>query len=208
MKVAFVGYGQFGRQLHQYLKESHVIEEYVIFDDIIEHGRQVFPFNHYQNDAFQDHHFYVTVGYHHLSLRSSIISKLIQAGRKLPSFVHPSVLLSPTTKINSACIVLPGCILDQEVELAEGAILQQGVKLSHQTRIGESSYLSPGVIACGQVSIGKHCFIGAGACISNQVEIGDNSVIGIGSVVTSALPNATHAIGNPLRILAHALKLK
>lgn len=51
------------------------------------------------------------------------------------------------------------------------------------------------------VTIGNHVWIGARAIVLKGVIIGDNAVIAAGSVVTSDIPAATLAGGNPARVI-------
>jgi len=51
------------------------------------------------------------------------------------------------------------------------------------------------------VLIGSNCWIGTGATIMRGVTIGDGAVVGAMSMVTSDVPPATLAAGNPARII-------
>ncbi|MFN8619371.1 MAG: acyltransferase [Chloroflexota bacterium] len=53
----------------------------------------------------------------------------------------------------------------------------------------------------GKVEIGDRVFVGAGTIIMPGVRIGHDAIIGAGSVVTSEIPPATVAAGNPAKVI-------
>lgn len=55
------------------------------------------------------------------------------------------------------------------------------------------------------VTIGDDCWIGGGVIICPGVTIGDRCVIGAGSVVTRDIPSDSVAVGNPARVIRHAV---
>jgi len=208
MKVAFLGYGAFAKQLHAFLEALYPIEETLIFDDILAKEQKAFAIERCMDDQFREFSFFVGLGYHHLNARNILINNLIAAGRSLPSFIHPTAILAKSSSIGHGCIIFPGCIIDQDVIIKNGSVLHNGVIVSHNSVIGEACYLSPGTIISGRVHIEATCFLGTGTNVANDVTIGEGSKIAIGSVVIDSLTAGTNAIGNPLKILNHPLILR
>lgn len=209
MKAAYVGFGVLGRQIQSFVNEFEKPEHSVFFDDFLyeKKAENSFPFTHYSKDEFRDFDFYICLGYRHLPFKNKIIKELLQADKKVPSFIHPTIYIAPSSKVEAACILYPNSTIDMEVKIEQGALLNNSVIVSHNSIIGSCAYLSPGIVISGNVVVGENVFLGSGTVVSNNVQIGANSVIGVGSVLTRSIPDESNGIGNPFRILSHKLKL-
>jgi sugar O-acyltransferase (sialic acid O-acetyltransferase NeuD family) len=142
-----------------------------------------------------------------LILKNKIISKLHHERRRIHTFIHNSSHVCHTAKIGRGVIIYPMSNIDMGAIVHDGVLINNSVIVSHETTIGQCSYISPGVVFSGKVKVGENCFIGSGTVFANNVTIGNNVMIGIGSVVTKNIPDNTHAIGNPLRILNKPLNI-
>ncbi len=209
MKAAYVGFGVLGKQIQSFVNEFEHPEASIYFDDLLfaKKEKDCFAFNAYSSADFQDYAFYICLGYRHLPEKNKIIHSLLHMGRDLPSFIHPTVYIAPSSLVAAACILYPNSTIDMEVRIEPGALLNNAVVISHNSVVGGCAYLSPGIVVSGNVHIGENTFVGSGTTISNNIHIGKNSVIGVGSVITKSLPDNTHGIGNPFRILPQHLNL-
>ncbi|MEI6816421.1 MAG: acetyltransferase [Bacteroidota bacterium] len=207
-KIAIIGYGDLGKQFHDFLKEDSN-NEFIFFDDIaFKHDApRIFPYLSYSIDDYADFSFYVALGYHHLPIKCKVIHHLKSLQRKLPSFIHGSTFINPTASVGNGSFIYPMCNIDSNVNIGQGVLLNNSICISHETNIGEGCYISPGVIISGKVDIGENTFIGAGSIITNNISIGKNVIVGVGSIVTNNLPDDCSAIGNPIRILGSKLNL-
>jgi sugar O-acyltransferase (sialic acid O-acetyltransferase NeuD family) len=209
-KIGIIGFGALGRQILGLLAPARSPEPVAFFDDVL-HGRQgenSFPFDSFLDARFSDYDFYIGLGYRHLARKIEILRQLHEAGRRTPSFLHPSCHVHPACRVGEGCVVYPLCNLDQEVKLGDGVLLNNSVVVSHDSRIGPAAYLSPGVVLSGQVTIGAAAFLGSGVVVANNRGIGARARVGIGTVVTSDVPEGASAIGNPMRLLEHPLELE
>lgn len=209
-KIGIIGFGALGRQILGLLTPAHAPEQVALFDDVL-HGRRgenSFPFDSFLDGRFSDYDFYIGLGYRHLARKLEILQQLRGAGRRAPSFVHPSCHVHPGCRVGEGCIAYPMCNLDQEAELGDGVLLNNSVVISHNSRVGPAAYLSPGVVLSGHVVVGPAAFLGAGVVVANHRRIGANARIGIGTVVTSDVPEGASAIGNPMRLLENPLELE
>ena len=209
MKVAYIGFGLLGRQFKTFIDQFERPEESIFFDDVLvaQNSLEALPFNDYGNNKYKDFSFYVSLGYKNLRIKNRIIKELLGAGRKLPSFIHPSVYVSPKSKFADACFFYPGSNIDMDVNISEGVLLNNSIVVSHNCSIGSCSYLSPGVILSGNVTVGENTFLGSGTIATNHITIGNNCVTGTGTVLTKSIPDASNAIGNPFKIVSNPLKL-
>ena len=203
MKIAFIGYGDLGRQVHALLLQTGSITEAIFFDDNLspQKHENVFPFETYQDELYKNYSFIVSLGYKQLPAKKRIVQKLEDLGRSLYSFIHPSCFVNPSAMIEKGVIAYPMCNIDKEVKIGKGVILNNSVTVSHNTVIGDCCYLSPGVILSGNVTSGEYTFFGTGAIVANNISIGKNAVIGIGTVVTQDVADNSSVIGNPMRVV-------
>ncbi len=207
-KIAIIGYGDLGKQFHDFLKTDSN-SEFIFFDDIaFKHDeRNSFPYLSYSLDEYDVCNFYVALGYHHLQTKNKVIHHLKSLNRKLPAYIHKTSFVNHSATIGDGTFIYPMCNIDSNVVIGKGVLINNSVCVSHDSNIGEGCYLSPGVVISGKVNIGENSFIGSGSTIANNVKIGKNVLVGIGTVVTRDLPDNCSAIGNPIRILNKPLNL-
>lgn len=208
-RIGIIGFGALGRQILGLLAAGRAAGPVVCFDDVLhrQQAKDCFPFESFLDERFGDCDFYLGLGYHHLARKTEILRQLRAAGRRVPSFVHPTCHVHPTCRVDDGCLLYPCCNLDQEVELGCGVLLNNSVVVSHNSRVGDAAYLSPGVVLSGQVTVAPGAFLGSGALVANNRNIGAHARVGIGTVVTRDVPAGASAIGNPMRLLSHALEL-
>ncbi len=209
MKAAYIGFGILGKQFKSFIDEFERPDESIYFDDALaaEKVDGAFAFAEYSQDKFKDYSFYVSMGYKNLPLKHKIISELLHKGRKLPAFIHPTVFRSKSSRVGQASFLYPCSNIDSNVIIGDGTVLNNSVVISHDCNIGNCCYISPGVILSGAIQVGDYTFLGSGTVATYQVSIGNNCVAGVGTVITKNIPNNSHIIGNPFKILSHPLNL-
>jgi sugar O-acyltransferase (sialic acid O-acetyltransferase NeuD family) len=205
-KIAFVGYGELGKQYQSFL-EIKEFDNFVFFDDILYDLKnpKAMPFKAYISDSFEDFSYYIALGYKHLKLKKNIIEELGAA--ILPEYIHQSAYVNPAATIEKAVFVYPMSNIDKGARIGFGSLLNNSSVVSHDCIIGACCYISPGVVLSGQVSVGDCTFIGTGSVVANGVNIGKNVTIGIGTVVTKNIPDNSIVIGNPMRFLSNKLEI-
>jgi sugar O-acyltransferase (sialic acid O-acetyltransferase NeuD family) len=205
-KIAFVGYGELGKQFQTFL-DIKEFETVVFFDDILNNlqNPKALPFKAYTMDSFKDFSYYIALGYKHLKLKKEIIEVLGTAF--LPIFLHPSAFVSSDSVLGKAVFVYPMSNIDKGVKIGFGTLLNNSTVISHDCTIGACCYISPGVVLSGHVSVGDCTFIGTGSVVANGIKIGKNVTIGIGTVVTKNIPDNSFVIGNPMRFLSNKLDI-
>lgn len=210
MKLAFVGYGELGKQLMGFAEEILKPSEIIIFDDeaYVSNQTNAFPFQDYILEKFREYNFIIGLGYKHLQKKKEIIDFLKEKGRKLPSIIHPTCFISKTAIIHEAVYIYPMCNIDKNVIIEAGTLLNNSATISHDSKIGQCCYLSPSITSSGFVTIGNYTFLGTGSIISNNITIGNNVIVGIGSVVTKNINDNQSVIGNPIKVLKKILNIK
>lgn len=82
------------------------------------------------------------------------ISSLLPSDTAYATVIHPSVRLTPYTKINTGSIVLAHCFLSCDVEIGLHAVINPGTTISHDCIIGDFFTCAPGVNISGNCIIG------------------------------------------------------
>src|SRR5687768_13346484 len=174
MQIAFIGYGELGRQIHALIKQSDSPTEAIFFDDEFYQQQQInsFPFASYDEELYKNNSFIIGLGYKHLLTKQRIIQRLEELGRTIYSFIHPSCFVNLSANIENGVVAYPMCNIDKDVRIGKGVLLNNSVTVSHNTIIGACCYLSPGAVLSGNVAIGENTFVGAGAIVANNINIG------------------------------------
>lgn len=115
--------------------------------------------------------------------------------------IHPSAILSPSTKIGDGTVVMAGAILNADIEIGKHCIINTGATIDHDCKIADYVHISPNATLCGNVTVGECTHIGAGSVIIQGISIGENVTIGAGSVIIRNIPDNCKVVGNPGRII-------
>lgn len=210
MKAAFIGFGDLGDQVFQFIRQAYPLDKRALFDDIqLEKGNpDAIAFQQYKEDEFAGYDFFVCLGYKHLEAKNRLITELSALGRKLPYYIHPSSHVAATAQIGDGTVVYPMCNIDHNAHIGKGCLINNSVVVSHDALIGDCCYLSPGVILSGKVTIGENSFLGSGVTVSNGVKIGKNVQIGIGTLITKDIPDNVSVLGSPPRTFHRKLNIR
>lgn len=136
-------------------------------------------------------------------IREKISNRLLEVidQFRIPSIIHKTSLISPTTKIDFGVHVMPNVIINAFSEIHFGVICNSGSIIEHECVIGKFTHLAPGAVLTGNCKIGERCLIGANAVIRPAIKICDDVIIGSGSVVISDIKQAGIYAGNPAKLI-------
>lgn len=208
LKVAFVGFGDLGRQILSFLQENYREIECVYFDDFMGNNPNCHCFYDYRKIELDDEFSYVVgLGYKHLALKSKILIELQEKGRKLLKFVHPSCYVSESAKIEDGVIIYPHSVIDHEVIIESGSVINNGCIVSHNSKIGRCCFLAPGVKLSGKCEIGKEVFLGTGTIAVNNIKVGRQVICGAGTVINRNVEDGQSCVGYPMKICHRPLNL-
>lgn len=146
---------------------------------------------------FSDWEFVVAIG--HCETRLSISRKLITAGFKLATVIHPSAIVSPYVDIGDGSVVLATAVLNPGVSVGVATIINTGAVIEHDCHLDDGVHACPGVLLAGNVSVGECTWLGIGSVYKQGVRIDENVMVGAGAVVVADIGAETTAIGFPAR---------
>jgi sugar O-acyltransferase (sialic acid O-acetyltransferase NeuD family) len=131
--------------------------------------------------------------------RKLIEPRLIQAGLRHVSLIHPSVILGIDVTVGSGAIICANSVLTTNIRLGNSVLINIASIICHDVSIGNHVTLSPGVNLNGSVKIADEVNVFSSSIVLPGVLIGARSIIGAGSVVTKDVPSDTTVIGIPAK---------
>ena len=149
---------------------------------------------------FKEKYNNAVVGIGKSDLRIKWINTLLKNNYRVPSFVHPTAYISPSSSIKSGTVIFPKAVVQSNVNLGKGVILNSNSVIEHDGSVGDGSHICPSVSIAGNVNIGNLSFIGIGSSVKEGISIGNNVVVGAGSVVVNSIDDNKLVFGVPAKI--------
>lgn len=143
----------------------------------------------------------IGIGSTNMMARDMLFKNLKNCGIKLVNAIHPTSVISKTSKIGDGVFIGTASIINPGAIINDNAVINTGAIVEHDNIIEENVYISSGVILSGRVTVKKGTFIGSGAIVIPEVTIGKNVTLGAGSVVIEDIPDNVVAVGNPAKVI-------
>lgn len=137
--------------------------------------------------------------------RARLFRRLLAAGERVVSIVHPSAVLAPSVQMGSGVLVCAGAVVNPAAILGDNAIVNTGATVDHHCVVAPHCHVAPGVHMGGNVQVGEGSLLGIGSVVIPGRRIGRWSIVGAGAVVTRDLPDHVTAVGVPARIVKRHL---
>lgn len=141
----------------------------------------------------------VALGVGHNHQRWELFARL--APLPMPPLKHPHSVVSPSARVGSGTVIIPGSVINANAEIGAATIINTGATVGHDCVVGDTVHIAPGANICGGVHIGPRTWVGTGAVVIPGVRIGFDVMIGAGTVVVRDVPDGVTVVGNPGRIL-------
>lgn len=132
-------------------------------------------------------------------LRVKIAHRLKAQGFSLPTFVHPSAVISPSAVVGTGTVIMAGAMINACAMVGDYCIVNTGASIDHDCIIAEGCHLAPQTALAGCVETGACAFIGVGASVIPGVKIGKGAIVGAGAAVISDIRPSCVAVGVPAR---------
>ncbi len=96
--------------------------------------------------SFANQYTYAFCAIGNADVREEIVNKLKRYGFVLPTLIHPQAYVSPSAKIECACIVEPMAVVNSEAVVQEGSFICAGAIANHNSIIGKYCHIDVGAI--------------------------------------------------------------
>jgi len=207
-KCVIVGAGTYGQVYAKYLSKEYDILGYV--DDNLEllnqevHGHLVLGKVEvlFQPERFDFANTNVFVPIGDNLIRTRLLEKIRGFGYRTPSFIHPTVIIDSSVKIDEPVYILPGTNIMPYTTISKDVMISMGVNIAHHTFIKEGCFFSQGTNIGASIVIERLAYIGIAATLMTGVKrIGQNSLVGAGAVVIRDVPDNVVVAGVPAKFL-------
>ena len=123
------------------------------------------------------------MGIANLEYRKSIIEKFLRAGGTFIGLIHPTALISPSSRIGKGVVISHNASVGPKVKIGNYNILNSRCTIGHDSVIGDYNFISPQVAISGNTTIGDENLIGTNVCTIPGIKIGSNNKIAAGMVI-------------------------
>ncbi|MDA9981562.1 acetyltransferase [Gammaproteobacteria bacterium] len=134
-----------------------------------------------------------------IGMQTQFIDAVANHGFEYSKLIHPSAIISNSTRIDHGVTILAGSIVGPYTHIGAHSFINRGVIIGHDVDIGPRCVLNPGSNIAGACRIGEEVLIGMGALVRDHMEIGAHARVGMGAVVTRNVATNTIVYGNRAR---------
>ncbi|MBM4282982.1 MAG: acetyltransferase [Deltaproteobacteria bacterium] len=131
--------------------------------------------------------------------RRRVADRLLAAGHRFATLVHPTAWVAPSARLGDGAVVFAGAIVQPDVVVGAHAILNTGCSVDHDCVVGAFSHVAPGARLCGAVQVGDGALVGVGAAVIPAVRIGAWATVGAGAAVVRDVDAGATVVGVPAR---------
>jgi sugar O-acyltransferase (sialic acid O-acetyltransferase NeuD family) len=140
----------------------------------------------------------VAIGDNHA--RVAIAEKLLHAGLRLVSAIHPLASISPSARLDVHLIIGARVTICVDARISSHTVLSAGSIIEHDNVLGRGVFLHPAVRLAGTVVVEDFATLGIGACVIPGRRIGRGARVDPGAVVIHDVPAGRVVGGVPARL--------
>ena len=128
-------------------------------------------------------------------LRSTLLSKIINAGFKSPIVTSPLAFVSPHAVIGKGTVVMHRAMINAGAKIGDNCIINSHALVEHDVVVEDHCHIATSATINGGSTVGRSSFIGSGSTIRESINIGKMCAIGMGLSVRHDLPANSRFIG-------------
>jgi len=147
---------------------------------------------------------FAAVGLHALNhARSDLCAKLVDAGYRLATLVHPRAVVDGSAALASNVVVSAGGSVGAGAAVETGAVILDGARVEAGARVGAFAWIGANVAVGFGASVGAHTILRPGVNLDAAVPVGDHCELATPGLRQAAIPACTFdtpAFDRPVRI--------
>ena len=128
-------------------------------------------------------------------LRSTLFSKIINAGFKSPVAISPMAYVSPHAVIGKGSVVMHRATVNAGARIGDNCIINSHALIEHDVIVEDHCHIATSATINGGSIVGLSSFVGSGSTIRESITIGHSCSIGMGLSVRHDLPANSRFIG-------------
>jgi len=129
-------------------------------------------------------------------LRSTLFSKIVNIGFKLPVIMSPMAYVSPRAIVGKGSVVMHRATINAGASIGNNCIINSHTLIEHDVTVEDHCHIATGAIINGGSSVGRSSFIGSGSTIRESISIGTMCAIGMGVIVRHDVPANSQFVGD------------
>jgi len=119
--------------------------------------------------------------------RYRIYQKLMDRGAKFGRVIHPTAIISNSSKIGEGSIIAPNVVITTDVNIGHHVHINIASSIGHDVTVGDFVTLSSHVDITGHCKLNSEVFMGSGSRILPNCEIARGSRVGAGCTVMRSI---------------------
>lgn len=137
-------------------------------------------------------------------LRAKFLSYAKELGYQTPSYIHPSVIISPNVIIGEGVYILLGTTIMPFTIIQNYVMISMGVRIAHHSILKTGVFLSTGCNFGASIVAHECAYCGIGSTIMTGIqELGANCLIGAGAVVINNVDENAIVAGVPAKLIKY-----
>lgn len=132
-------------------------------------------------------------------VRRRIDERLVAAGRRPLTLVHPMATVGGDNRIAEGGILTAGARVTTNITLGRHTQLHVNSTIGHDSVLDDFVSVYPGATVSGNVHLAEGVTIGTGANVLPGITVGAGAFVGAGAVVTADVEPGVTVVGAPAR---------
>ena len=128
-------------------------------------------------------------------LRSTLFSKIVNIGFKVPVIVSPMAYVSPHSTIGIGTVIMHRATINAGAKIGINCIINSHALIEHDVNVEDHCHIATSATINGGSTVGKSSFVGSGTTIRESITIGHSCSIGMGMSVRHDLPPNSQFVG-------------